>query len=180
MLISVDRATRLVEQLMTLSRLDPQHPYDPKLQRVNLATFLSDHFDEITKKLNLNDFIFSTQFENAVCLINPDSMLILVRNLLDNALRYGAANNEIRLSCGMKESEAFLCVSDSGPGIPIDMREKVFERFFRLPRSGASGSGLGLSIVKNIVMTHGAKIKMSEGIGGQGISITIFFQQPIQ
>ena len=179
LLISVDRATRLVEQLMTLARLDPQHPHDPKLKKVNLATFLSDHFDEITKNLDVRNRVFSTQLDDAVCLINPDSMVILVRNLIDNATRYTEENDEIRLSSGIKENQAFLCVSDSGPGIPVEMREKIFERFFRLPGSQASGSGLGLSIVKNIVMTHGAKIEMSDGIGARGISITIFFSNPV-
>jgi len=179
LLISVDRATRLVEQLLTLSRLDPQNLHDPKLQKINLSTFLSSQLNEITKITEKNNIVLTTNLDDATCLLNPDSMVILVRNLIDNAARYTPTGGKVNISCGGCHNRVFLCVADSGPGIPVEMREKVFERFFRLQESTASGSGLGLSIVKNIVMTHQAEIRLSEGIEGLGIAVTIFLQSSI-
>ena len=98
----------------------------------------------------------------------------MVRNLFDNAVRYTPAGGQISLSCGSVDGRAFLRIQDTGPGIPVEMREKVFERFFRLPGASASGSGLGLSIVKSIVHSHDAQLELGEA-AGQGLIVTIWF-----
>ncbi|MFZ6674762.1 sensor histidine kinase [Undibacterium sp. Xuan67W] len=161
---------------MTLSRLDPHYSHDPKLQKINLGAFLSNHLNEIKKMTEKNAIVLTTQLDDAICLINTDSMMILVRNLIDNAARYTPTGSKVNISCGVFDNRVFLRIADSGPGIPVDMREKVFERFFRLQESTPPGSGLGLSIVKNIAATHRAEIKLSDGIEGLGIAITIFLQ----
>lgn len=175
LLISVDRATRLVEQLMTLSRLDPQHGLDPALRRLNLQECLQKQITEWRQIASRTGLNFHTQFESASCMINPDSLQILTRNLIDNAVRYTPVGGEILLRCGTNDGRAFLQISDTGPGIPSELYCKVFERFFRLPNSNASGSGLGLSIVKNIATQHGAELELGIGLQERGLSVTLRF-----
>lgn len=176
LLISVDRSTRLVEQLMTLSRLDPQALRDHNLKLADLQGFLTAQRSELTQIAERHQLKFITDLAPANCLFNPDSLAILVRNLIDNAVRYTPAGGTITLRCGYHENKAFLIVNDTGPGIPAEMHEKVFERFFRLPNASASGSGLGLSIVKSIVLSHDADIQLSQGDNRQGLMVTIYFK----
>ena len=96
-------------------------------------------------------------------------------NLVDNAMRYTPRHGTVRLSCRADGRHALLCVADSGPGIPAGMRERVFDRFVRLSNTGTPGSGLGLSIVKNIVAAHGASIALNDGPDGCGLLVEIRF-----
>ncbi len=174
LLISVDRATRLVGQLMTLSRLDPQDARDPALQTYDLQHFLAKQIPEFSLIAERKQLNFTCNLQAASCLMNPDTLAIMLRNLLDNAVRYTPASGQIELACGSVDGLVFLRVSDSGPGIPEEMREKVFERFFRLPGASASGSGLGLSIVKSIVRSHDAQLELGDA-AGQGLIVTVWF-----
>ncbi|MFC3176816.1 ATP-binding protein [Undibacterium amnicola] len=173
LLISVDRATRLVGQLMTLSKLDPQDARDPALQTYDLQQFLAKQVAEFTSIAEKKQLHLLSDLQAASCLMNPDTLAIMLRNLIDNAVRYTPAGGQIELACGSVDGRAFLRVSDSGPGIPAEMREKVFERFFRLPSASASGSGLGLSIVKSIVRSHDAQLELGEA-AGQGLIVTVW------
>ncbi len=164
---------------MVLSRLDPQHGLDPALRLVDLADYLEKQLPEWQQLAAKHDMIFHTQLASAPCMINPDSLQILLRNLLDNALRYTPANGEVLLSCGMQEGSAYLQISDTGPGIPPAMYDKVLERFFRLANANASGSGLGLSIVKNIAVNHAARLELGPGLHGMGLSVSLYFP-PVQ
>lgn len=174
LLISVDRATRLVGQLMTLSKLDPQAARDPALQTGDLQAFLVKQAAEFTAITEKKQLSLTTDLQAASCLMNSDTLAIMVRNLFDNAVRYTPAGGQIALTCGSTDGRAFLRIQDTGPGIPVEMREKVFERFFRLPGASASGSGLGLSIVKSIVHSHDAQLELSEA-AGQGLIVTVWF-----
>lgn len=176
LLISVDRATRLVEQLMTLSRLDPQAQRDPDLSRADLQEFIATQQQEWQRAADKQHLHLRLDLQPAMCLINRGSLQILLRNLFDNALRYTPAGGTISIACGMKEQQAFLSVNDTGPGIPADMREKVFERFFRLPSATASGSGLGLSIVNSIAASHHAQVSLQDGENGVGLKVYVLFR----
>lgn len=176
LLISVDRATRLVEQLMTLSRLDPQAKRDPDLSHTDLQEFILTQQQEWQRAAEKQHLQLGFDLQPATCLINRGSLQILLRNLFDNALRYTPSGGSITIACGMHEHQAFLSVNDTGPGIPVDMREKVFERFFRLPGATASGSGLGLSIVNSIAASHRAQVLLEDGDHGQGLKVSVLFQ----
>ncbi len=173
LLISVDRATRLVGQLMTLSRLDPQDARDPALQAYDLQHFLDKQVPDFSLLAERKQLNFTCNLQAASCLMNPDTLAIMLRNLLDNAVRYTPVGGQVELACGSVDGRVFLRVSDSGPGIPEEMREKVFERFFRLPGASASGSGLGLSIVKSIVRSHDAQLELGDAVG-QGLIVTVW------
>jgi two-component system sensor histidine kinase QseC len=173
--VSVDRSTRLVAQLMTLSRLDPQQQRAAVLGPVDLSGLLTAQLPELRRQADRLQLRFDAHIEPVRCLLDPDSFLILFRNVIDNAFRYTPQCGTVRLSCRVDGSEACLTVADSGPGIPAAMRERVFDRFVRLSNAGTPGSGLGLSIVRNIVLAHGASIALKDGPGGHGLLVEIRF-----
>ena len=172
--ISVDRSTRLVGQLMTLARLDPQQQ-PAALGEVDLAGLLTSQLPELRRQADQHQISFSADIEPVRCLLDPDSFRILFRNLVDNAFRYTPPSGSVRLSCRVDGQHACLRLADSGPGIPAEMRERVFDRFVRLSHTGTPGSGLGLSIVKNIVAAHGASIALKDGPDGRGLLVEIRF-----
>jgi two-component system sensor histidine kinase TctE len=102
--------------------------------------------------------------------VHADASLIddLLSNLLDNALKYTPAGGTVTVSAGSKDGKAHLSVEDSGPGIPEEHRERVKQRFFRLPNSPGHGSGLGLAIVEEIARLYGATVTIGAGTGGSG------------
>ncbi|MDE2427832.1 MAG: sensor histidine kinase N-terminal domain-containing protein [Burkholderiales bacterium] len=172
---SVDRATRLVEQLMTLARLEPQHQKVQQMVMQDVSAVLRTqlpYWEAQADKLGLH---FETQLDAASCLIQPESLLILFRNIMDNAFRYTPAGGRIVLSCRTEQGRVLLRVCDSGSGIPPAMRARVFERFVRLSDASKPGSGLGLSIVQRIAQVHGATLSLADGLDGQGLCVQLLF-----
>jgi signal transduction histidine kinase len=102
---------------------------------------------------------------------DADMLRILLRNLVDNAIRYTPAGGQVMVSI----TERTLSVTDTGPGIPAAERERVFDRFHRLAGQEKEGSGLGLSIVARIAERHGAKIRLTDGEGGVGLRVEVEF-----
>jgi signal transduction histidine kinase len=104
-----------------------------------------------------------------------ESLRILVRNLVDNALRYTPTGGGVRIVVSGRDGSATLQVIDSGPGIPVADRAAVFERFRRLAGQEIEGSGLGLSIVARIAELAGAAITLGDGDSGKGLAVTVAF-----
>lgn len=170
---SIDRSTRLVEQLMTLARLDPQYEQRHDMEQLDLSAVLSAQLPSLRAQAGKLQLQFDADLEPATCFVDQDSFLILIRNLMDNAFRYTPRNGSVQLSCRLLQGEVRLTIADSGEGIPAEMRERVFDRFFRLSDASKPGSGLGLSIVKRIVETHRASIILTDGLNGGGLSVEI-------
>ncbi|HEY4038686.1 MAG TPA: sensor histidine kinase N-terminal domain-containing protein [Burkholderiaceae bacterium] len=99
----------------------------------------------------------------------------LVTNLVDNALRYGREGGVVTVAVRSKHGRVRLCVEDDGPGISPEQRELVFERFYRLPGETREGSGLGLSIVREIALASKATVALAEGPCGRGLLVSIDF-----
>ena len=118
---------------------------------------------------------------------NADSLRILARNLIDNAVRYTPRGGRVdarvdarvnaRVNAGVTANavEARLEVCDTGPGIPAQERARVFDRFYRREGMEAPGSGLGLSIVRRIAERHGARVELADGPGGRGLRAVVSF-----
>jgi two-component system OmpR family sensor kinase len=107
---------------------------------------------------------------------NVDGLRVLLSNLIDNALRYTPSGGRVDVAAILNNGHPTLRVSDNGPGIPPEDRSRVFDRFYRPEGNEAWGSGLGLSIVKNIADLHGAQIHLSDG-AGQGLTVTLVFRK---
>jgi len=104
---------------------------------------------------------------------DPTLLQELVANLMDNALKYCSGGGQVSLHCARAGDEVCIEVSDDGPGIPHEVRALVFERFYRHAGSSASGSGLGLSIAREIVRGHGGRIEIGDGPHGRGTCVRV-------
>jgi len=107
---------------------------------------------------------------------DPDAVRTLLRNLVDNAVRYTPAGGRVDVTVESTPGEARLTVSDDGPGIPPEERQRVFDRFYRRAGTAPSGSGLGLAIVKAIADAHSATVELADGPGGKGLAVTVAFR----
>jgi len=104
-----------------------------------------------------------------------DALRTLLRNLIDNAVRYTPAGGRVDVTVEGAASGARLIVSDDGPGIPPEERKRVFDRFYRRAGTAPSGSGLGLAIVRAIADAHSATVSLAEGPTGKGLAVSVTF-----
>lgn len=169
----VDRVTHLVDQLLTLARLDPEDgiPFvDVPLRDVASGVLQRLAPEAHDKSIELSLEGTDDAISGSAALIE-----ILVRNLLDNAIRYTPPGGSVKCRIDHRDRVICLEVSDSGPGLPKEEIERLGERFSRLSRPSGEGSGLGLSIVKRIVELHGAHIAFDERSDGPGLSVRVEF-----
>ncbi len=173
-ILGIDRATHMIEQLLTLARLDPERGL-PETERVNITQIATDVIIDNAQTS------YDKQIEIGLdapefCMIDGSrgAMAILVRNLVDNAIRYTPAKGTVDVSIEQEDDIVVLSVADSGPGIPEEDRVKVFERFYRRDQRAASGSGLGLSIVMRIAELHHAKVELGTS-DSDGLLFSIIF-----
>jgi two-component system OmpR family sensor kinase len=157
----LNRCIRLARQLLTLARQSPETPHPP-FQAVDLAAVASDVVSEAqaAARARETDVGVAAGSPARAC-GDADSLRLLVRNLIDNAIKYTPPGGRVDLVTGTEQGIAWLTVSDSGPGIPEGDRERVFDRFFRRSGSDVDGSGLGLAIVREIAHRHGATVKLT-------------------
>ena len=170
----IERATRLVEQLLALARSEPGAA-PPIKERVDLA--------EIARRAIAETVAFAAsrgvEFElaaEAPALVDGDAVALglLVRNLVDNAARYSPPGSRVAVSVEGRSREVALVVDDAGPGIPEAERQRVFDRFYRRAEDGESGSGLGLAIVKSVATVHGASVALERSPQG-GLRVAVRF-----
>lgn len=165
----IDRATRLVEQMLALARQEASAAAGTPPEAVELQE---------VARLALSDAIAAAQARRIDVGIasahaarvqgQPEALRTLLRNLLDNAVKYTPEGGRVDIRIGQQAGGAELVVEDSGPGLPAEERERVLDRFYRAGESQAPGSGLGLAIVKSIADQHGATLDIgrSESLGG--------------
>ena len=178
LLEGVDRSARVVDQLLLMARMDNRHPgavSDMDLEPVVLGEYEAQRRFAQQKGVALEVDVRPTLVRG-----NEDRLRILLRNLVDNAIRYTPAGGTVRMSCGPSAERQELLVSDSGVGIPPELRSRVFERFFRIIGSDATGSGLGLSIVQRIAEDHQARIEMRDGLQGSGVTFAVVFPAAVR
>ena len=174
----VDRAGRLVEQLLTLARHEPgAAPHQPAAtpQAVDLPALLRQVLaDSAAPLAAARGSQIKLEADEAIHVPGDAAALaVLVRNLVDNALRYSPPGGQVLLRLAGTPAGPLLTVDDSGPGIPPAERERVFERFVRGAASAeASGSGLGLAIVLSIARRHGASVVLADApLGGLRVAV---------
>lgn len=174
----VDRTTRVIEQLLTLARLDPETGLvDPR--PVRLGRIVSEVAADLAPMALAKQIdIGVTDHGGGEIVAHADAVAILVRNLVDNALRYTPHGGTVELEIADRRGYAVLSVSDSGPGIPEDERPRVLERFYRSAQATDTGSGLGLSIVRRIAQLHRATIELHAARLG-GLQVDVSFPLPL-
>ena len=171
----IDRATRLVGQMLTLARLDPDAAVAIR-RRIDLRSLTARVMAELAPAALDKNIELSLCDGVAVDVSGDDSSLeILIRNLIDNAIRYTPEHGNVQVDVRLDENRARLTVADTGPGVPEPDRERVFDRFYRISGTLAPGCGLGLSIVKRIAALHGAKIDLNRPPWGDGLQVSVDF-----
>jgi two-component system sensor histidine kinase QseC len=174
MINGVDRTTHLVSQLLTMARLDPEVGLQASVP-VDLSKVTSMVVAELAEGALAKDIELDLQDHcQGQVRGNPDVLASLVRNLVDNAIRYTAPCGHVSVTLTSSADKVTLVVEDSGPGIPENEREKVFERFYRGTEPTASGSGLGMSIVRRIADLHNATITLDRS-RYQGLAVSVTF-----
>jgi two-component system OmpR family sensor kinase len=170
----LDRSIRLIEQLLTLARLDPDAP--SRTQPVELADVARTVVAE--RAVIAGDAGVDLGLAGAEAVLvsgDADALAVLLGNLVDNALRYTPRGGRVDVAIRRDGARAIVEVIDGGPGIPADERERVFDRFYRAGGDGATGSGLGLAIVRRIAERHGAEIRLEDGPHGRGLAVRVAF-----
>lgn len=171
----IDRATRLVEQLLSMARHESaaeQTPAGP----VDLADVLRQALSETLAQANAKSIAIDLEGAlDARVQGHRDALVLLARNLLDNAIKHSPTGGRIRLHLETSPDKAAFIIDDEGPGIPRAERERVFDRFYRAEGNTQHGSGLGLSIARAIADQHHAEIFLDDGPGGQGLRARVEF-----
>ncbi len=173
LLEGVDRSSRVVDQLLLMARMDSRHPGE--MEAVELEPLVLGEYEAQRRYAQVRGVALEVDVRPVTVRGNADRLRILLRNLVDNAIRYTPTGGTVRVACGPGADGQELSVSDSGVGIPPEVRERVFERFFRVIGNDASGSGLGLSIVQRIAEDHRSRIEMRDGLDGSGITFAVVF-----
>ena len=178
LLTATRRTVRMAEQMLAYSRASA--PVDTvAMQPLSLRTVVLDVVEEIQPRLAARSIrlalIVDPPDDDARVQGNYDKLASLVGNLLENAVRYGPPDATLRVEIAAGPSVVTLSILDEGPGIDRALRERVFESYFRVPGSAEGGTGLGLTIVKEIALQHGATIRIDDGIGGRGVRFTVSF-----
>ena len=165
----IERATRLVEQLLVLARHEATSQDAVTTAQISLADLARRAAGDLAGVAQQKGVDMGVLRADEVSVPgHADALMILLRNLVDNAIKYTPAGGTVDIEVLGEGGQAVLLVEDSGPGIPPEERERVFDRFYRIAGSEAAGSGLGLAIIKAIAERHGAVLTLgqSERLGG--------------
>lgn len=174
LLKSTDRASRLVEQLLISSRIE-NHKYDQTPVPVYLSLSNSVRLTNLVAQKKAVKI--SLAKPDTEIIINGDDELlsILFTNILDNAVKYSPQKGEVYVKLYKKEKTALIEISDQGPGIGENEKEKIIERFQQAGKNPKTGNGLGLSIAKQIVDLLNGNIAITNLPAGKGLKVTITF-----
>ena len=173
---SVNHSTHIVQQLLTMSRLVPDsesihldYVNLPKITREILAMLAPSAIDKQV------DLAFEPAKQVPQFPGNTTAIGILIRNLVDNAIRYCSINGRVLVKVYKQNKDVVLEVQDNGPGIPPELQARVFERYFRVLGNKTPGSGLGLAIVQQILALHNGHISLESPAEGTGLIVRVFF-----
>jgi signal transduction histidine kinase len=169
-----ERLGQLINDLLDLSRLEDSFHFSR--ERIDLATVTEQEVRNFVDAAEAASVTLSVDVANDAYVRGDRQQLrLLVKNLVDNAIRYSEANGRVGVSVRHSDSDVILEVEDNGTGIPLQVQSRVFERFFRVAEDRArntGGTGLGLSIVKHVVEMHGGHIRVSSE-PGEGSTFTV-------
>ncbi|MDX2104808.1 MAG: sensor histidine kinase [Candidatus Melainabacteria bacterium] len=175
--LGIARMGKVVGRLLMLARSEPGASSTRQMSVVDLNSVVSEVTaasvpEAIKQKVDLE---FHSTSEPALIYGDPGGIEELASNLIENSILYTQNGGTIKIEVAIRNGTTILTVEDDGPGIPKEERERIFERFYRLPGTEKPGTGLGLAIVKEIVSSHKAKIDVSPAAGGNGSAFKVSF-----
>lgn len=169
------RASHLASQLLVLARAEASAADGGESRVFDLRHVADEAVQQWVPRAIARNIDLGFALRDAPVAGNPALMAQLLDNLIDNALRYTPAGGSVTVRSGIDEGAAFLCVEDSGRGIPEYARERVFERFYRIEGTPGDGAGLGLAIVKEVAERHGGMLHVQPAGAGPGTRIVARF-----
>ncbi|MRM10020.1 sensor histidine kinase [Enterobacter cloacae subsp. dissolvens] len=173
---SNSRAARLVNQLLLM--MHSEASVDTAMEPVPLTTLIQERMAvlaPLAAKRNIELEFYALE-ENWVSGVR-ERLMSLIDNVIENAIKYSPEGGRVEVDLFSAEMSTQFSVSDAGPGIPVALRERVFDRFFRDPNQVQSGSGLGLAIVKAVAQQHHSSVSLSTAADG-GLRVTVDFPNP--
>jgi two-component system OmpR family sensor kinase len=170
----IARLAGLVSQLLTMARLDAAASSQPVA--VDLLEVIKEAIADLyplaeSRAINLG----LEESESVPIRGHPGELRALIANLIDNALRYTPEGGQVDVRVSRSGDRALVAVTDTGPGIPSQDLERVFDRFFRAEGNVASGHGLGLAIARAAAEQHRARIRLENRAGAAGLRATVEF-----
>ena len=164
-----DRLTFLIEDLLTISRLESGRTII-NLQPIDLRQEVQRVMEDLqTRTAERKVSVQNEVSENLIVRADADRLQQVLYNLVENAIKYGRNEGEVSVGAkALEEGKVEIWVRDDGPGIPTEAHERVFERFYRVDRARSretGGTGLGLAIVKHIVQAHGGEVWVESRVG---------------
>ena len=170
----VERAIHLVEQMLALARQEPRP--DRHAVPVRLDELARETVAELVPLADAGHIDLGVAAAEAALVAgDADALRTLLRNLIDNAVRYSPPGGRVDVTVETTPQGARATVTDDGPGIPPDERARVFDRFYRRAGTAPPGSGLGLAIVKAVADAHGATLSLADGPSGKGLAASVSF-----
>lgn len=173
---AVERMSRLVSQLLSLARNEPSGVKKLELAPVDLSRLAFETTMEWVPEAYKKDIDLGFEGAEPHVTVKGDALRLteLVNNLLDNAIRYSRRGGKVTVRV-LPHPRPRVSISDDGPSIPVEERQRVFERFHRLLGSHTDGSGLGLAIVREIAALHQAEVSLDDDVDGVGNTFTVSF-----
>ena len=169
-----ERLGRLISDLLDLSRLED--PANISRHSTNLSRVAREQIDQVKAAGSSKEMSFEHHIDDDVWVQGDDQQLgLMIRNLLDNAIRYTPERGAVTTTVSANGDDAVLSVSDTGMGIPLKAQARVFERFYRVDKDRSrdrGGTGLGLSIVKHVAELHGGHVSLDSELG-EGSTFTV-------
>jgi len=164
----------LTNQLLLLAQAEAADYADFEGAPVDLRAVATGTLEQLALLAQRRRVELSAHLDEPVQVLGNEPLLsVLLFNLLDNAIRYTSAGGHVALTVNAQDGRVVLTITDEGPGISPGLRDRVFEPFFRA--SGEEGSGLGLSIVREIARAHRAEVVLGDGTGGVGLTASVVF-----
>ena len=177
--LSALRTIRVANQFLTLAKSTNAEALALQNETLDLCELIRQlASDLVVEKNNLSLQLQSDQY----VLVNADplAMEIVIRNMIENALRYGAnPNNEqsiVLISCKRQDHKVYLTIEDNGPGVDAYHRDKLLQRFYRIPGQNTEGAGLGLSIVTEVAKRYAGEVIIDESKKLGGFKLTVIFK----
>ncbi|MDT9000993.1 HAMP domain-containing sensor histidine kinase [Paucibacter sp. APW11] len=180
-----ERANHLVGQLLALMRSDAAVDGTAPAQPVMLDELLRERLAQLALLAAERGIELDCEAADGIAIGAPrESLISMLDNLITNAIKYSPPGGLVQVRLTAAAGLAQLSIADHGPGIPAEARERVFDRFYRLPDQAQSGSGLGLAIVASVVQRLGGQIDLQDSplppLSGSGVGLCVLLQLPCQ
>jgi signal transduction histidine kinase len=170
----VERAANLIHKLLLTAKVSV-HNFTPQFEKIELTSFVQERIAAFSVLAVRKHIDIELEAPGTCCVhIDRETFVSAIDNIIDNAIRYTPQHGQIRVCVEQPDADTVrVRIADNGIGIPQELHQRVFERFFRVAGTEQQGSGLGLAIVRRVLALHGGQVVLSPGLNQRGVSVDI-------